>query len=55
VAVSLSVAELAPSWILDLDLAFEARPKGWSKLLSEAPDLTLDAAGLKWIESAEVI
>jgi len=46
VAVASSVAELAPSWILGLDLAFEALPKGSSKLSSEAPDLTLDVAGL---------
>jgi len=46
VAARLSVAKLGPSWKLDLDLAFNARPKGWSKLSSEAPDLILDKAGL---------
>ena len=45
-AVASSVAELAPSWILGLDLAFAALPRGSSKLSSEAPDLTLDVVGL---------
>ncbi len=46
VAIMSSVTELGPSWMLDLDLAFAGRPKGWSKLSSEGPDLTLDMAGL---------